>query len=76
MKIHDETNEQAKGLGQGASQFNRYCKIWPILTLMGQNLTKITICLVIQIQKVNNPGLDLDLVAVGQQHLDLDLCFL
>ena len=40
---------------------------------MGQNLTKITICLVIQIQKVNNPGLDLDLVAVGQQHLDLDL---
>ena len=45
---------------------------------MGQNLTKITICLVIQIQKVNNPGLDLDLVAVGQQHPDLDpdLCFL
>ena len=38
---------------------------------MGQNLTKITICL--EIQKVNNPGLDLDLVAVGQQHLDLDL---
>ena len=45
---------------------------------MGQKLTKITICLVIQIQKVNNPGLDLDLVAEGQQHLDLDLdlCFL
>ena len=45
---------------------------------MGQNLTKITLCLVIKIQKVNNPGLDLDLVAVGQQHLDLDLdqCFL
>ena len=45
---------------------------------MGQNLTKITIYLVIQIQKVNNPGLDPDLVAVGQQQLDLDLdqCFL
>ena len=43
---------------------------------MGQNLTKITLCLVIKIQKVNNPGLDLDLVAVGQQHLDLDLFFL
>ena len=37
---------------------------------MGQNLTTITLCLVIKIQKVNNPGLDLDLVAVGQQHLD------
>ena len=23
VKIHDETSEQAKGLGQGASQFNK-----------------------------------------------------
>ena len=35
-------------------------------------------CLVMQIQKVNNPvpvtmRIGLDLVAVGQQHLDLDL---
>ena len=47
-------------------------------TLMRQNLTKITLCLVLQIQKVNNPVLvtlriGLYLVAVGQQHLDLDL---
>ena len=45
---------------------------------MRQNLTKIMLCLVIQIQKVNNPvpvtmRKGLDLVAVGQQHLDLDL---
>ena len=41
-------------------------------------MTKIMLCLVIQIQKVNNPvpvtmRIGLDLVAVGQQHPDLDL---
>ena len=45
---------------------------------MRQNLTKIKLCLKIQIQKVSNPvpvtmRIGLDLVAVGQQHLDLNL---